>query len=98
VGRLFHFFNGLLEAGIHTMQTNRISRFSWQETTSQPVAVMAPQGFVACPTTMLSGTAAAGWTWQQEIFCIAYAAARANHAAMARAAASDYHRLFSNWN
>lgn len=81
------------------MHTNRISRFQWQDSTDQSVAVATPEAFAVCPSCMVPAMAMAGWTWQQEVFRIAYEVARANHAAMTRAAAtSDYHRLFSNWN
>jgi hypothetical protein len=83
------------EDGDQDMPINRISRHQWQESAPQPVAVMAPQGFVVCPTTILSGAAATGWTWHQEIFRIAYEVARASRAA---ASADYHHRLFSNWN
>lgn len=80
------------------MQTNRIARFQWQDSTEPSVAVAAPEAFVVCPGCM-APAAMVGWTWQQEVFRIAYETARTKHAAMTRvAAASDYHRLFSNWN
>jgi hypothetical protein len=80
------------------MHTNRITRFQWQESPDPSVAIVAPEAFVVCPGSMVPAMAMAGWTWQQEVFRIAYEVARAKHAAMTRAAASDYHRLFSNWN
>lgn len=76
------------------MQTNRIARFQWQDPTESSVAVAAPEAFVACPACMM---AMMGWTWQQEVFRMAYESAQANRAARARHA--DYiNRLFSNWN
>jgi len=80
------------------MQTNRISRFQWQKPTESSVAVQtAPETFVVCPACMVPATT--GWTWQQEVFRIAYEAAQANHAAREHAATTtSHHRLFSNWN
>lgn len=78
------------------MQSNRISRYQWQESTAPSVAVAAPESFIVCPGCMTSATS--GWSWQQEVFRIAYEVARAKQAALARAAAFDQHRLFSNWN
>jgi hypothetical protein len=76
------------------MSVNRIFRHRRQESASPSVAVAAPQSFVVCSGFQAVGPASPGWTWQQEVFRIAYEAARAN-----RAAASDYrNRLFSNWN
>ena len=84
-----------LENGDPNMPNNRISGHQWQESATQPVAVMAPQGFVVCPNIPALGGLAFGWAWHQEIFRIAYEVARANRAA----ASADYHRrLFSNWN
>jgi hypothetical protein len=76
------------------MAFNRISRIGrWQESSSQSVAVMAPQGFVVCSGVSFSG-GSSGWSWQQELFRLAYELARAN-----RAMRLEYHhRFFSNWN
>jgi hypothetical protein len=55
---------------------------------------MAPQGFVVWPGFQPSGGAFPAWTWQQEIFRIAFEIAQASRAA----AYDDRYRLFSNWN
>lgn len=82
------------------MPVNRFSGHQWHESETRPVAAGTPQGFVVCPGLMVPGGAAHGWTWQQEVFRMAYEIARAREIARASlAAASDYpHRLFSNWN
>jgi hypothetical protein len=85
-----------------TMSVNRFARQQWQKSASPSVAVAAPEGFVVCPSCMVSGFAAQAWAWHQEIFRIAYEFARASRAAAefaSRATTPDYQqRLFSNWN
>jgi hypothetical protein len=78
------------------MPVNRISRLRWRESTSEPAAVAAPQSFVVCPGLVAAGFASPGWTWQNELFRIAYENAQANRAALSRSSYDD--RLFSNWN
>jgi len=63
------------------MSINRFARQQWQESTSSSVAVAAPEGFVACPSCMVSGGIAQVLAWQQEIFRIAYELAKASRAA-----------------
>lgn len=77
------------------MLVNRFARQQWQESAASPsVAVATPEGFVVCPSCMVSMIATQAWTLQQEIFRIAYELAKAS-----RAATPDYQqRLFSNWN
>jgi hypothetical protein len=84
------------------MSVNRFAQQQWQESASQSVAVAAPEGFMVCPSCMVSGIAAQVVAWQQEIFRIAFELARASRAAAElanRATTPAYQqRLFSNWN
>jgi hypothetical protein len=83
------------------MRINRISRLRWHESTSEPVAIMdppnpAPQSFVVSQCLFAGGGGVAGWTWQNEVFRIAYETARADRASVSKSSYAD--RLFSNWN
>jgi hypothetical protein len=83
------------------MRVNRISRLRWDESTSEPAAVVAPpiaapQNFVVSQCLFAGGGGIAGWTWQNEVFRIAYENARANQEAASRSIYAN--RLFSIWN
>jgi hypothetical protein len=83
------------------MRVNRISRLRWNESVSAPVAVItpqnaAPQSFIVSQCLFAGGGGNTGWTWQSEVFRIAYETALANRATASRLSYAD--RLFSNWN
>jgi hypothetical protein len=77
------------------MPAHRFSRFEWQLSRPQTATTENQPSFVTCSNMLLAAAASQGWTWQQEVFRMAYELARANQAI----SSADYrNRLFLNWN
>ena len=75
------------------MSSNRITAHRWRDLVDRSAAVTASSSYVACPVCVLPPAVAQHWGWQQEMFRLAYEAARVNNVL------PQYgERLFSNWN